>query len=346
MENFCPFFPLSLLPLRNKMPLPSNPSPISQLYEHVAKLSAAAGIKDPKIEYQFHYSETHNGYCAVLNVLGYTFTSDYYIGKKRAKEAVSSMALQQLAAPYQRREQLQLQQQQSNASSRAMAEPTATRIQRWLAQCMQRPHNTCTGLLAELIQVLGLNVSPRYDIQEVYHAIGGHTHAPFACTLFVDPLIFRSLNVYLTVQEAKEDCAKQALVALVQSACGLQPDLSFLTRPVTTAPPSATPSSNNQPESKKHPVVLSAFNKTDTAMLNELASRLKWERPEYIIEESVSDINSKIYLCHIKLRRSDQEQVVSGKQWLPAKAQAKHHAASIVLQQLTQEGVCIIVTTY
>lgn len=275
----------------------------------------------------------------------------------------------------------------SSISPNPSAVPRANmvqRVQRWLDQSLNDQHaKSYIVLLHELVQVLAIE-PPRYTVAQAYHAIGGRTHAPYTATLFVDNRVFSTPEPQDTVHDAKNYCAYYAIVALVYDVCGvsvyqqqqqppssspfqplqsqqqpispfqqshpLQPQASALPSGVLTCP---LPEMSLPPGINKRPII-STFNKTESAMLNELASKLQWEIPTYDIENSIDErTKNPIFRCTITLQpgkdkqtpnaQQQQPYVILGTQWCQAKNQAKHCTAAQALEELSKKGLCVIV---
>ncbi|KAJ8663945.1 hypothetical protein O0I10_000220 [Lichtheimia ornata] len=134
----------------------------------------------------------------------------------------------------------------------------------------------------------------------------------------------------------------------------LQPQPSALPPGVLTRP---LPKLSLPPGIHKRPII-STFNKTEMMMLNELASKLQWEIPTYDIEDSIDErTKSTIFRCTITLQAKKDKQASNGEQqqqqqepyvflgtqWCQSKNQAKHCTAAQALEELSQNGLCVIV---
>lgn len=130
-----------------------------------------------------------------------------------------------------------------------------------------------------------------------------------------------------------------------QSHPPLQPQPSALPPGVLTRP---LPKLSLPPGIHKRPII-STFNKTEMGMLNELASKLQWEIPTYDVEDSIDErTKNTIFRCTITLQpKKDKQQqepyVFLGTQWCQSKNQAKHCTAAQALEELSQNGLCVIV---
>ena len=229
---------------------------ISQLNEHIQKISSIHKKAPPKLDYLFHYNDAIKGYAAELTVFGRTYRSQYYRKKKTAKEAVSGMALKDQAymskikiPPLQEEplDEMDTSAWQSFAKVNTVIPPTTAtkavsptknnnnnnrssttprqhmvqRVQRWLDNSLKdQCSKSYISLLNELVQVLAIEPA-RFTVAQAYHAIGGRNHAPYTATLFVDNRVFTTPEPCDTVQGAKNYCAYYAIVELVYDVCGV-----------------------------------------------------------------------------------------------------------------------------
>lgn len=339
---------------------------ITELY-HYVQCSDKQHDPQRNIQYAFEYSEKHKGFRAQVTVFGRVFAGCHYHARKQtAKQEASAVALEQLynvSANWKRSlpsaDQIKGQPQvaKSAAVNRSPTSldmcggvPLATRVVQWLEQTYRERqyslHKPQTALLNELVQILRIE-PPKYEINQVYHNIGLRTHAPFACTLFIDGFIFKSPEPAETVQAAKDSCASQAIYSLVQSVVG-NSDKEKQSRSLNAVTEKQANGRIDYDSSNRkygaRPIVVSGYDKQESAILNEVVAKCGWNNPTYEYEESKNYRNAPIYRCTLTLHQAESRtERICGTEWCVSKAQAKHHAASIALERLTDAGICYVV---
>lgn len=341
--------------------------PVSLLYNYVRHYDTQ---REPQhnIQYAFEYSEREKGFRAQVTVFGHIFAGRHYHARKqKAKEEASAIALEQLynrptknPQPQPRSSATRAQQQSKALESRPIdsrpappsniggSVPLSMRVVQWLEQTYRErqynPYKPQTALLNELVQILGIE-SPRYEVDHVYHNIGSRTHAPFACTLFIDGFIFKSPEPVDTVQAAKDSCASQAIYSLVQTIIG-NGDKAEQARNLNLVTDKEAQRGiiSNDKKISSNCIIIIGDGKPESAMLNELAAKCGWNTPTYEYEESRNSRNATVFRCVLTLHRGESaDERICGTEWCVSKNQAKHDAASVALAKLINEGVCRIV---